>query len=139
VVGEFRIPPQGNFVVRTTTAPAMIEIPGGRGAAGRWRFGESCGARAVEARSNEDLDGMIVTAEILDYGTDGDRPHGAHHRVPGPSRTISDRRRILIRAHHIPHRFRRTCWRRPQKRSGSDSDAEIARRPRLPLLRYRDH
>ena len=91
VVGEFRIRRTGNFVVphddrirQWIEIPEDMALPAGRSTVDR------VGAAAITRRAPvEDLDGMIVTAEILDFGEDGDRPDGPHHRNPGQARTIS--------------------------------------------------
>ena len=76
VVGEFRIRRRGNFVVphddrirQWIEIPAGMEIPPAPSA-------DRVGARAIEVRSVEDLEGMIVNAEIVDFGEQGDRPAG---------------------------------------------------------------
>ncbi len=73
VVGEFRIRRNGNFVVpHDDRIRQWIEIPDGMRCPGRGRQPCIAWARApVEVKSIEDLDGMIVTAEILDFGDDG--------------------------------------------------------------------
>ena len=63
------------------------------------------GARAVDVKSVNDLEGMIVTAEILDFGEDGDRPVGRITEILGHANDFGIDVEILIRSHHIPHEF----------------------------------
>ena len=63
-------------------------------------------ARAqIAVESAEDLDGMIVTAEILEFGEDGERPSGRVIEMLGHPDDFGIDVEILIRSHHIPHQF----------------------------------
>ena len=76
VVGEFRIRRRGNFVVpHDDRIRQWIEIPEGMEIPPARPYAHRVGrARASQVESAEDLDGMIVNAEILDFGEDGERP-----------------------------------------------------------------
>jgi ribonuclease R len=94
VVGEFRIRKAGSFVVpHDDRIRQWIEIP------------DRVGVKTVEVSSVEDLNGMIVTAEILDYGEEGERPMGRIVEILGKPDDFGIDVEILIRAHHIPHQF----------------------------------
>ncbi len=106
VVGELKARRSGNFVVphddrirQWIQIPEGMEIPPAKVAANR------VGAKAIELKSDEDLDGMIVNAEILDFGDKGDRPVGRIVEILGHAGDFGIDVEILIRAHHIPHRF----------------------------------
>src|SRR5258708_13123522 len=77
VVGEFRIRRRSNFVVpHDERIRQWVEIPEGMAIPAAAGSPDRVGARAVEVNSEADLDGMIVTVEIIDFGEDGDRPAG---------------------------------------------------------------
>jgi len=106
IVGEFRVRRRGNYVIphderirQRIEIPEGMAIPAGGGSVDR------VGARPVEVHSEEDLDGMIVTAEIVDYGDNGDRPAGRVIEILGRPDDFGIDVEILIRAHHIPHQF----------------------------------
>ncbi len=63
------------------------------------------GVRPVKVESIEDLDGLVVTAEILDFGEEGEHPLGRITEVLGRPDDFGMDVEILIRAHHIPHQF----------------------------------
>ena len=130
IVGEFRVRRRGNFVVpHDDRIRQWIEIPegmampaGGASVAPRGR------ASAVEVQSEEDLDGMIVTAEILDYGDDGDRPAGRVIEILGRPDDFGIDVEILIRAHHIPHQFPDDVLEQARAIPGPIPEEEIAKR-----------
>ena len=75
--GEFRVRRRGNYVIpHDERIRQWIEIPEGMAIPAGGGSVDRVGTRSVEVHSEEDLDGMIVTAEIVDYGDDGDRPAG---------------------------------------------------------------
>jgi ribonuclease R len=129
IVGEFRMRRRGNFVVphderirQWIEIPEGMAIPAGGGSADR------VGARPVQAHSEEDLDGMIVTAEILDYGDDGDRPAGRVIEILGRPDDFGVDVEILIRAHHIPHQFPEDVLEQARAIPGPIPEDEIAKR-----------
>ncbi len=134
VVGEFRVRRNGNFVVpHDDRIRQWIEIPGGETlndmtlpAAGETVH--RVGARAVEVKSIEDLDGMIVTAAIVDFGGADERPVGRVIEILGHPDDFGIDVEILIRAHHIPHRFPDDVLEQARTLPGAIAEAEIARR-----------
>ena len=114
VVGEFRIRRNGNFVVpHDDRIRQWIEIPDDMALPAAGETAHRVGARAVEVKSVEDLDGMIVTAEILDFGGDGRAARGTHYRDPGAPRRFRHRRRDPDpRASHSAPVSPTTCWSR---------------------------
>jgi len=106
VVGEFRIRKRGSYVIphderirQWIEMPEGMEIP--TAAASRDRVG----VKPVEARDPEDLDGMIVNVEILEFPEDGGRAAGRVIEVLGRPDDFGVDVEIVIRKHHIPHSF----------------------------------
>ena len=66
------------------------------------RIGAQHGAKCT---SDEDLDGMIVNVEMLEYGDDGDRPVGRVIEILGHPDDFGIDVEIVIRKHHLPHQF----------------------------------
>ncbi len=128
VVGEFRIRRNGIFVVphddrirQWIEIPQEMALPKGESA-------HRVGARAVEVHSVEDLDGMIVTAEIVDFGDADERPVGRIIEILGRPDDFGIDVEILIRAHHIPHHFPEPVLEQARAIPRAISDEEIARR-----------
>ena len=71
---------------------------------------------------------MIVTAEILDYGDDGDRPAGRVIEILGRPDDFGVDVEILIRAHHIPHQFPEDVLEQARAIPGPIPEEEIAKR-----------
>jgi ribonuclease R len=106
VVGEFHVRRQRNFVVpHDERIRQWIEIPEGLERPAAQTSAHRVGAIGHEVTSVDDLDGMVVTAEILDYGEDGERPVGRITEILGRPGDFGIDVEILIRAHHIPHQF----------------------------------
>ncbi len=128
VVGEFRIRRNGLFVIphddrirQWIEIPQEMALPKGESA-------DRVGARTVEVHSVEDLDGMIVTAEIVDFGDADDRPVGRIIEILGRPDDFGIDVEILIRAHHIPHHFPEPVLEQARAIPRAISDEEIARR-----------
>src|SRR5262249_34938451 len=129
IVGEFRIKRKGAVVVpHDDRIRQWIRIPEGMEVPAAQPFVHRVGARAVEVDSVEDLEGMIVTAEILDYGDDGDRPVGRVVEVLGQPESFGIDVEILIRTHHIPHEFPEDVLAQARAIPGPIPAGEIARR-----------
>jgi ribonuclease R len=106
VVGEFRIRKRGNFVVPSDDriqqwikVPDGLEVPPQRDSVDR------VGAARREVSSVEDLDGMIVNVEILEFPEDGDEAVGRLIEVLGYPDDFGVDVEIIIRKHHLPHEF----------------------------------
>lgn len=105
VVGEFRVRRTGNFVTpHDIRIRQWIEIPN-EFALPRKQPVDRVGVKPIEIREVKDLDGMIVTAQILDFGEGDERPMGRIIEVLGRPDDFGIDVEILIRAHHIPHEF----------------------------------
>jgi ribonuclease R len=137
IVGEFHIRRKGNFVVpHDDRIRQWIQIPEGmelpEAQPGLSHIPPSAvhrvGAREVRVDSVGDLEGMIVTAEILDFGDDGDRPTGRVIEILGKPDDFGIDVEILIRSHHIPHRFPEDVLEQARAIPGAIPEKEIARR-----------
>lgn len=129
IVGEFRRRRRGDFVVpHDERIRQWIEIPEGFALPGAGASVNRVGTKALEVRSTEDLDGLIVTAEIIDFGEDGDRPLGRVVEILGHPDDFGIDVEILIRSHHIPHRFPDDVLEQARTIPGPIPDAEIAKR-----------
>jgi ribonuclease R len=129
VVGEFRIRRSGFFVVpHDERIRQWIEIPEDLALPSSSSSVHRVGAPTVSMKSPEDLDGMIVTAEILDFGEDGERPTGRVVEILGRPDDFGIDVEILIRAHHIPHQFPRDVLEQARLIPRPISQEEIALR-----------
>jgi ribonuclease R len=129
VVGEFRIRRTGDFVVpHDERIRQWIEIPDGMALPKGGKIVDRVGAKPIEVKSIEDLDGMIVNAEILDFGEDGERPMGRVTEILGNPDDFGIDVEIQIRAHHIPHTFPESVLEQAHSIPGDISDAELAKR-----------
>jgi len=106
VVGEFRIRKRGNFVAphderirQWILIPEGMELPAA--AANRDRVG----AVPEDVRSVEDLDGMVVNVEVLEFPEDGGEATGRVIEILGAPDDFGVDVEIMIRKHHIPHHF----------------------------------
>jgi ribonuclease R len=70
----------------------------------------------------------VVTAEILDFGEDGDRPVGRIIEILGRPGDFGIDVEILIRAHHIPHRFPEDVIAQAKSIPGPIAPEELSRR-----------
>jgi ribonuclease R len=128
VVGEFRVRRRGNYVVpHEDRIRQWIEIPEGMEFPPKKASANRVGARAVDVKSIDDLDGMIVNVEIVDFG-DGERPIGRVTEILGKADDFGVDVEILIRSHHIPHEFPDDVLEQARAIPGSIPEAEIARR-----------
>jgi len=105
VVGEFRARRGSNVVIphddRITAwidIPAGLEVPSAPSQ-------DRIGAVAAEPLSPEELDGMIVDAEILEFPQGRERGSGRVIEIIGHPDDFGVDVEIVIRKHHLPHRF----------------------------------
>jgi ribonuclease R len=82
-----------------------IEIPEGLEIPPDLSTADRVGAAPVEVASVEDLDGMIVNVEILEFPEDGERAIGRVIEILGHPDDFGVDVEIVIRKYHIPHRF----------------------------------
>ena len=106
VVGEFRIRKRGNFVVpHDERIRQWIQISEGQEIPSTELSRDRVGVTPVEVKSPEDLDGMIVNVEILEFPEDGDGAVGRVIEILGRPDDFGVDVEIMIRKHHIPHHF----------------------------------
>ena len=106
VVGEFRITRRGMFVAPfDQRLRDWIEIPEGMEIPAAAPQVDRIGAKVVSVADTADLDGMVVNAEVLDYGDDGGRPTGRVIEVLGSPDDFGIDVEIIILKHHLPNRF----------------------------------
>jgi len=106
VVGEFRIRKRGNFVApHDERIRQWIQIPEGMEKPSAMLSRDRVGVTPVEVKSPEDLDGMIVNVEILEFPEDGGQAVGRVIEILGRPDDFGVDVEIMIRKHHIPHHF----------------------------------
>jgi ribonuclease R len=106
VVGEFRIRKRGNFVApHDERIRQWIQIPEGMEMPSAMLSRDRVGVTPVEVKSPEDLDGMIVNVEILEFPEDGGQATGRVIEILGRPDDFGVDVEIMIRKHHIPHHF----------------------------------
>jgi ribonuclease R len=106
VVGEFRVRRRGNWVKPNDTRiqqwifiPEGMEIPPAAATLDR------VGVQPVKVQSADDLDGMIVNVEILEFPEEGEDGVGRVVEILGRPGDFGIDVEITIRKHHLPHRF----------------------------------
>ena len=106
VVGEFRIGRRGSYVVpHDERIRQWIEIPEGMEIPAESENRDRVGVEPLAIHSPEDLDGMIVNVEILEFPEDGEHAVGRVIEVLGHPDDFGVDVEIVIRKHHIPHHF----------------------------------
>jgi ribonuclease R len=106
VVGEFRVRKRGNFVVPSDDRiQQWIEIPEGMELPKQQGSVHRVGAAPREVRALEDLDGMIVNVEVLEFPEDGEHGVGRVIELLGYPDDFGVDVEIMIRKHHLPHEF----------------------------------
>jgi ribonuclease R len=106
VVGEFRIRKRGNFVVPSDDRiQQWIEIPEGMEIPPAHAQLDRVGASLPEIHSVEDLDGMMVNVEVLEFPHGGESGAGRVIEVLGAPDDFGVDVEIIIRKHHLPHEF----------------------------------
>jgi ribonuclease R len=106
VVGEFRLRKRGSFVVpHDDRIHQWIQIPEGMELPPASENPDRVGVAPVQVTGPEDLDGMIVNAEILEFPEDGEHAVGRVIEILGHPDDFGVDVEIIIRKHHIPHHF----------------------------------
>ena len=106
VVGEFRVRRQGNFVKphderikQWVFIPDGYEIPPQSGEVDR------IGKIAATPKSLEEMDGLIVNVELLEYPEPGEDAVGRVIEILGGEDDFGVDVEIMIRKHQLPHQF----------------------------------
>jgi ribonuclease R len=106
VVGEFRVHRRGSIVIpHDERIRQWIDIPSGLEIPPAAESRDRVGVAPVTVSGPEDLDGMIVNVEILEFPGDGEHAVGRVIEVLGHPGDFGVDVEIVIRKHHIPHRF----------------------------------
>jgi ribonuclease R len=106
VVGEFKIRKRGSYVIpHDERINQWIDIPEGMELPGTAESRDRVGVKPLDVTSPDDLDGMIVNVEILEFPEDGGHATGRVIEVLGHPDDFGVDVEIVIRKHHIPHHF----------------------------------
>ncbi len=106
VVGEFRIGPRGNYVIpHDERLREPIRIPAGMEAPPASPTVHRIGVTARSPATLAKLDGVIVNVEMLDFPGPGRAATGRVVEVLGHPDDFGVDVEIVIRKHHLPHRF----------------------------------
>jgi ribonuclease R len=125
LVGEFRLGRGQNHVIphdtrvkQAVVIPEGLELPRRAGA-------DRLGAPDVQLRSVEDLDGLIVNVQLLEYPGHGEDAVGQVIEVLGHPDDFGVDVEIVIRKHHLPHRFPAEALEEAQSIPGIIGGAEL--------------
>ena len=107
VVGEFRVGRRENYVVpQEARIRQSIVIPDGMELPRQAASPDRIGGRTLEIKSPEDMNGMIVNVEIVEYpDDDDDYAVGRVTEILGFPDDFGVDVEIVIRKHHLPNRF----------------------------------
>ncbi len=106
IVGEFRIRRQGNFVEpQEERIQDWIEIPEGMEIPPSGKTIHRVGVEPIVINDIRNLDGLIVNVELLEFPEDGERAVGRIIEILGRPDDFGVDVEIMIRKHHLPHRF----------------------------------
>jgi len=107
VTGEFRVGRRGCFVIPfESRIQQWVVIADGMEIPGRGANVDRIGAPAPHVTRVEDMEGMIVDVEILEYpGEGGDSAVGRVIEILGRPDDFGVDVEIIIRKHHLRHRF----------------------------------
>jgi ribonuclease R len=106
VVGEFRVRRNGNFVApHDDRIRQWISIPDGLEKPVANTAKQRVGAKEIEIHGPEDLDGMIVHCQMLEFPDEDDHAVGRVIEILGRPDDFGVDVEIMIRKHHLPHRF----------------------------------
>jgi ribonuclease R len=106
VVGEFRIGRRGQYVVpHDDRIHQWIEIPEGMEFPPAALQVDRIGVTPPKVESVEDLAGMVVNVEVLEFPEKGSGPVGRVVEILGRPGDFGVDVEIVIRKHHLPHQF----------------------------------
>jgi ribonuclease R len=129
VVGEFRVGHRENFVIpHERRIQQYIVIPEGLEGAGATANPDRIAAPSHKIERVEDLHGMIVNVEILEYPQAGGLAVGRVVEILGRPNDFGVDVEVTIRKHHLPNRFPAEVLEQAQNISAVISAEEIALR-----------
>src|SRR5580704_17056733 len=106
VVGEFRLHRRGQFVIpQDDRIQQWIEIAEGLEFPPAGPSMDRIGVTPPKAASVQELDGMVVNVELLEYPEKGAGPVGRVIEILGHPDDFGVDVEIIIRKHHLPHHF----------------------------------
>ena len=106
VVGEFRFGRRGQFVVpKDDRIQQWVEIPVGMEFPPPGATSDRIGVAPIQVASVEELAGMIVNVELLEFPEKGENPVGRVIEILGHPDDFGVDVEVVIRKHHLPHRF----------------------------------
>ncbi|HWB82874.1 MAG TPA: VacB/RNase II family 3'-5' exoribonuclease [Bryobacteraceae bacterium] len=106
VVGEFRIGRHGYFVVpHDERIQQWIEVPEGLELPPAGAVVDRIGVEPPKVSSAEELDGMAVQVELLEFPKPGSNAVGRVIEILGNPDDFGVDVEIIIRKHYLPHRF----------------------------------
>ncbi len=106
VVGEFHIGRRGQYVMpHDERIHQWIDIPDGMEFPPAGPAIDRIGVKAPNVTTVEELDGMVVNVELLEYPEKGESPVGRVIEILGHPDDFGVDVEIVIRKHHLPHQF----------------------------------
>jgi ribonuclease R len=106
VVGEFHIGRRGQYVKpHDERIHQWIDIPDGMEFPPAGPAIDRIGVKAPNVTTVEELDGMVVNVELLEYPEKGESPVGRVVEILGHPDDFGVDVEIVIRKHHLPHQF----------------------------------
>ncbi len=130
VVGEFRVRKRGNFVVPSDDrVQQWIAIPEGMEKPSRNASANRVGdLPQIKIEHPEDLDGLIVNVELLEFPEDGQNATGRVIEILGYPDDFGVDVEVIIRKHHLPHQFPEDVIREARTIPREIESEEISRR-----------
>jgi len=129
VVGEFRVGRHGNYVVpQDARIQQWIDIPEGLEIAQNKSPLDRIGAAPLEISDPSDLNGLIVDVEVLEFPAKGGRASGRIIEILGRPDDFGVDVEIVIRKHHLPHRFPPEVVEQAQHAPDAIAERELAGR-----------
>lgn len=129
VVGEFRVRRRGNWVKpNDDRLQQWIYIPEGMELPAAPKSEDRIGTKSINVSSAEEMDGMIVNVELLEFPADGEDGVGRVIEILGQPGDFGIDVEITIRKHHLPHQFPEEAIAQAQAIPAEIPAKEIARR-----------
>jgi ribonuclease R len=129
VVGEFKLHRRGQFVVpEDDRLHQWIEIPEGFEVPPAGPSVDRIGVAAPKVETAQELDGMIVNVELLEYPEKHANPVGRVVEILGRPDDFGVDVEIVIRKHHLPHHFPPEVIEQAQSIRQTISEADLAGR-----------
>ena len=129
VVGEFRVRRNGCFVVpHDDRIQQWIRIPAGMELPEQSALRDRVGVKPLEIHSVNDLNGVVVDAEVIDFPEKGEYATGRVIEILGRPGDFGLDVEIVIRKHHIPHHFSEESLRQAGQIAPAIPAEEIAAR-----------